>query len=115
LYRHEGGIVNTPEPAEHESEAPAAAERIRDLSEESGRRGSPMVSSIAMQTRLFDVYDEVAVSPEALALLQQHLKLTLERTWYRPDEIESLASQIESYLADQEAAGDAGEELPEPV
>ena len=76
-----------------------------------------MVSSLAMQTRLFDVYDEVAASPEALALLQQHLKLTLERTWYRPEEIETLASQMETYLADQETAADAGagEELPEPV
>jgi hypothetical protein len=98
-----------------------AAERIRDLSEESGRRGSPMVSSLAMQTRLFDVYDEVAASPEALALLQRHLQLTLERTWYRHEEIESLASQIEDYLAAhddaQESEGPKGPdaELPDPV
>jgi hypothetical protein len=92
-----------------------AAERIRTLSEESGRRGNPMISSLAMQTRLFDVYDEVAASPEALALLQRHLQLTLERTWYRPDEIETLASQIETYLAadgtdvDLTATEDAGD------
>jgi hypothetical protein len=93
----------------------AAADRIRTLSEESGRRGSPMISSLAMQTRLFDVYDEVAASPDALALLQHHLQLTLERTWYRPDEIETLAGQIETYLAAEDVIAEIDPGADDPA
>jgi hypothetical protein len=58
-----------------------------------------MVSAEAMQTRLFDVYDDVVNAPDALTLVQNHLKLTLERTWYNADEVGKLADQVDWLLA----------------
>lgn len=73
--------------------------RIRLLTTESEARGTPMVSAEAMQTRLFDVYDDVVNAPDALTLVQNHLKLTLERTWYNADEVGKLADQVDWLLA----------------
>ncbi len=60
-----------------------------------------MVSSQSLQNRLFEIYDAASAVPEALALVQHNLALTLDRTWYTSAEIEALADQIE-WLLDRE-------------
>jgi hypothetical protein len=85
---------------------PTPGRRLRDLVGEATGRGAPMVSSHAMQSRLFSVYDDVASQPEALALVQRHLGLTLDRTWYSAREVESLASILDGMLD--------GGDVPEP-
>ena len=70
-----------------------AGDQIRALVGEAGERGAPMVSAQAMQARLFRIYD--TVTGEALALVQRHLGLTLDRTWYSAEEITALADQID--------------------
>jgi hypothetical protein len=73
----------------------APADRIRSLVAEAEARGAPMVSAQAMQAKLFTIYDEASVVPEALALVQRHLGLTLDRTWYSEEEIDQLADQLD--------------------
>ena len=51
-----------------------------------------------MQARLFSVYDAAAAAGDALALVQQQLTLTLNRGYYDPDEIETMADQLDSLL-----------------
>ena len=99
----------------------APAQRVRDLVAETEIRGAPMISSQALQRRLFEVYDAASAVPEALALVQHNLGLTLDRTWYSAAEIEGLADQIDWLLAsaslqtidvvalDEEAAADIDE------
>jgi len=82
--------------------------RVRDLVAESAVRGAPMISARAVQDRLFSVYDAAAVVPEALALVQRHLGLTLDRNWYSPQEIDLLAGQLDDLLVTGVLAG-AGE------
>jgi hypothetical protein len=77
------------------------AGRLRALIAETEVRGAPMVSSQSLQNRLFEIYDAASAVPEALALVQHNLALTLERTWYTSAEIEALADQIE-WLLDRE-------------
>lgn len=88
------------------------AERIRSLVVEAEVRGAPMVSAQAMQAKLFTVYDDASAVPGALALVQRHLGLTLDRTWYSADEIERLAGELDMLLSLDAAvtavAGDAG-------
>jgi hypothetical protein len=77
------------------------AGRLRALIGETEARGAPMVSSQSLQNRLFEIYDAASAVPEALALVQHNLGLTLDRTWYTSAEIEALADQIE-WLLDRE-------------
>ncbi len=84
------------------AEAPAPtgrpADRIREAVEETAGRGAPMVSAQVMQAKLFAVYDDARAEPEALALVQRHLQLTLERSWYSTEEVEDLADQLDWLL-----------------
>jgi hypothetical protein len=52
-----------------------------------------------MQAKLFSVYDAAAAAEDALALVQQQLTLTLDRSYYEADEIESMAAQLDYLLA----------------
>jgi hypothetical protein len=63
-----------------------------------------------MQARLFSVYDAAAAAEDALALVQQQLTLTLNRSYYEADEIESMADQLDSLLA-LESLGLSDEDL----
>jgi hypothetical protein len=95
-----------------------AAGRIRAARAEAEQRGAPMVSSLAMQAKLFDVYDDASAVPEALALVQRHLRLTLDRTWYSPQEVEDLADQLDWLLGlgpGETAAPDEGPDVDEPA
>lgn len=74
------------------------ADRIRLAVEESAARGAPMVSAQLVQAKLFSVYDDAVAVPEALTLVQQHLRLTLDRTWYSAKEVEDLADQLDWLL-----------------
>ncbi len=75
------------------------SEQIRSLVGEAELRGAPMVSAQAMQTRLFAVYDAVSEVPDALALVQRQLGLTLDRTWYSEAEITALADQLDQFMS----------------
>jgi hypothetical protein len=77
---------------------PTPGDALRALPTEAQRRGTRFVSAQAMQAKLFDVYDAAAAAEEALALVQQHLTLTLNRNYYEADEIESMAAQLDSLL-----------------
>lgn len=57
-----------------------------------------MVSAQIMQAKLFSVYEDASAEPEALALVQRHLQLTLERSWYSAQEVEELADQLDWLL-----------------
>src|SRR5471032_508733 len=59
-------------------------------------RGTRFVSAQAMQARLFSVYDAAAAAEDALALVQQQLTLTLNRSYYEADEIEHMASELDA-------------------
>jgi len=83
----------------------AAARRIRSLNAEADERGAPMVSAEAMQARLFEIYDEAMTHPEALELVQRHLQLTLERTWYSEEEVIALADKLDWLLGVSTPAG----------
>jgi hypothetical protein len=74
------------------------ADRIRAAVEETADRGAPMISAQVMQEKLFAVYDDARAEPEALALVQRHLQLTLERSWYSAKEVEDLADQLDWLL-----------------
>ena len=62
------------------------------------QRGTRLVSAKAMQARLFSVYDAAAAAEEALALVQEQLTLTLNRSYYDADEIESTATALDALL-----------------
>jgi len=90
------------------------AERIRSLLDEAELRGAPMVSAQAMQAKLFMVYDDASAVPDALALVQRHLGLTLDRTWYSADEVERLAGELDMLLSlDAAVTAGAGEAVAE--
>jgi hypothetical protein len=86
-----------------------AARQVRSLVVEASDRGAGTVSAEALQSRLFEIYDEVLTSPEALELVQQHLRRTLDRTWYGADEVAALADQIDWFLTVE-----PGIEVPDP-
>lgn len=69
-----------------------------------------MASSQAVQARLFGLYDEVSDVPEALKLVQRELKLTLDRTWFSEQELDSLADELDRLLE----LGSAEPEIEEP-
>jgi hypothetical protein len=78
---------------------PTPGDLLRSLPVEAETRGTRYVSAQAMQARLFSVYDAAAAAEEALAMVQQQLTLTLNRSYYEADEIKDLAAQLDSLLA----------------
>ncbi len=72
---------------------------LRALPIEAADRGTRFVSAQAMQARLFSVYDAAAAAEDALALVQNKLTLTLDRSYFDADEIEQMAGQLDSLLA----------------
>jgi hypothetical protein len=77
---------------------PTPGDLLRSLPTEAKERGTRFVSAQAMQARLFSVYDAAAAAEDALALVQQQLTLTLNRSYYEASEIESMADQLDSLL-----------------
>ena len=71
---------------------------LRALPAEAAGRGTRFISAQAMQARLFSVYDAAAAAEDALALVQDQLTLTLNRSYYEADEIEQMAQQLDSLL-----------------
>jgi hypothetical protein len=78
---------------------PTPGDLLRSLPVEAESRGTRYVSAQAMQARLFSVYDAAAAAEAALAMVQQQLTLTLNRSYYEADEIQNLAAQLDSLLA----------------
>lgn len=105
------GTIDGTDEAQVLLELAAPAEPLRVLVTETEARGAPMVSSEGLQRRLFEVYDVASTVPEALALVQRNLGLTLDRTWYSAAEVHALADQIDALLA----AGPAVQVDPEPA
>lgn len=97
-----------PAPTVGPTEGGRAAGRIREAAAEAAQRGAPMVSAQAVQAKLFQVYDDAADVPEALALVQRHLRLTLDRTWYSAQEIDDLADQLDWLLGLGPGGAEAG-------
>ena len=62
-----------------------------------------------MQARLFSVYDAAAAAEDALALVQDQLTLTLNRSYYEADEIELMATQLDTLLSLDTVDRTAGE------
>ena len=86
--------------AESTSTAPATpGDALRALPAEAADRGTRFVSAQAMQARLFSVYDAAAAAEDALALVQDQLTLTLNRSYYEAGEIEQMAQQLDALLA----------------
>jgi hypothetical protein len=82
-----------------EDREPTPGDALRSLPTEAQQRGTRFVSAHAMQAKLFSVYDAAAAAEEALALVQEQLTLTLDRSYYEADEIESMADQLDYLLA----------------
>jgi hypothetical protein len=78
--------------------APSPGDQLRALPAEAQQRGTRFISAQAMQARLFSVYDAAAAAEEALDLVQQQLTLTLNRSYYEADEIETMAAQLDALL-----------------
>jgi hypothetical protein len=74
-------------------------DQLRTLPTEAQERGTRFVSAQAMQAKLFSVYDAAAAAEDALALVQEQLTLTLNRSYYEADEIETMARELDSMLA----------------
>jgi hypothetical protein len=83
----------------NEDREPTPGDVLRTLPTEAQQRGTRFISAQAMQAKLFSVYDAAAAAEDALALVQQQLTLTLNRSYYDADEIETMASQLDSLLA----------------
>ncbi len=73
-------------------------DQLRTLPTEAQERGTRFVSAQAMQAKLFSVYDASAAAEDALALVQQQLTLTLNRSYYEVEEIERMAAQLDALL-----------------
>jgi hypothetical protein len=78
---------------------PTPGDVLRTLPTEAEQRGTRFISAQAMQAKLFSVYDAAAAAEDALALVQHQLTLTLNRSYYDADEIENMASQLDSLLS----------------
>ena len=89
----------TAEQVATEDRQPTPGDVLRTLPTEAQQRGTRFISAQAMQAKLFSVYDAAAAAEDALALVQQQLTLTLNRSYYDADEIEKMASQLDSLLA----------------
>jgi len=77
---------------------PSPGDLLRLLPTEAEQRGTRFVSAQAMQARLFSVYDAAAAAEDALALVQEQLTLTLNRSYYEASEIETMASELDALL-----------------
>ncbi len=97
MEQDEAGQV--PDVATTQGRTPTPGDALRTLPTEAQRRGTRFVSAQAMQAKLFSVYDAAAAAEDALALVQQQLTLTLDRSYYDAEEIESMATQLDSLLA----------------
>ncbi len=86
-------------------------DQLRALPTEAKDRGTRFVSAQAMQARLFSVYDAATAAEDALALVQQQLTLTLNRSYYDAEEIERMAAELDSLLAVESLELDAGTTL----
>jgi hypothetical protein len=86
---------------------------LRALPDEARRRGTRLVSANAMQARLFSVYDAAAAAEEALALVQEQLTLTLNRSYYDADEIETTAARLDALLVPNVVSRDPAMSRPE--
>ncbi|MBF6556774.1 MAG: hypothetical protein IVW52_11490 [Acidimicrobiales bacterium] len=84
---------------ETDGQGPTPGDVLRSLPSEAQQRGTRFVSAQAMQAKLFSVYDAATAAEDALALVQQQLTLTLDRSYYEADEIESMAAQLDYLLA----------------
>ena len=84
---------------EHAEQAATPGDALRSLPSEAAVRGTRFISAKAMQARLFSVYDAAAAAEDALALVQNQLTLTLNRSYYEAGEIEQMAQQLDSLLA----------------
>jgi hypothetical protein len=82
-----------------EVKVPTPGDVLRTLPTEAHERGTRFISAQAMQAKLFSVYDAAAAAEDALALVQHQLTLTLNRSYYNAEEVESMASQLDSLLA----------------
>ncbi|HEY5097341.1 MAG TPA: hypothetical protein VII46_04800, partial [Acidimicrobiales bacterium] len=82
-----------------EDRGPTPGDVLRTLPTEAQQRGTRFISAQAMQAKLFSVYDAAAAAEDALALVQEQLTLTLNRSYYDAEEIESMAAQLDSLLA----------------
>jgi hypothetical protein len=81
-----------------EDREPTPGDLLRSLPAEAETRGTRFVSAQAMQARLFSIYDAAAAAEDALAMVQQQLTLTLDRSYYEADEIANMAEQLDSLL-----------------
>jgi hypothetical protein len=88
---------NTQEAATSGNVTPGDA--LRALPAEAAGRGTRFVSAKAMQARLFSVYDAATAAEDALALVQNQLTLTLNRSYYEAEEIEQMATQLDTLLS----------------
>ena len=95
----EPSMVGDLEEAGAEGRTPTPGDVLRTLPSEAQQRGTRFISAQAMQAKLFSVYDAAAAAEDALALVQQQLTLTLNRSYYDADEVESMASQLDALLA----------------
>jgi hypothetical protein len=91
--------VTSPPDRVTEDRGPTPGDVLRTLPTEAQQRGTRFISAQAMQAKLFSVYDAAAAAEDALALVQEQLTLTLNRSYYDADEIESMAAQLDSLLA----------------
>ncbi len=95
------------------SSAPATpGDALRALPVEAADRGTRYVSAQAMQARLFSVYDAATAAEDALALVQDQLTLTLNRSYYEAGEIEQMAQQLDDLLALDTAEDTRGSSSP---
>ncbi|MGA8369958.1 MAG: hypothetical protein WB765_07485 [Acidimicrobiales bacterium] len=81
-----------------EDREPTPGDLLRSLPAEAETRGTRFVSAQAMQARLFSIYDAAAAAEDALAMVQQQLTLTLNRSYYEADEITSMAEELDALL-----------------
>ena len=84
---------------EHAEQAATPGDALRALPAEAADRGTRYISAKAMQARHFSVYDAATAAGDALALVQDQLTLTLNRSYYEAAEIEQMAHQLDSLLA----------------
>jgi hypothetical protein len=113
----EPGSANSINQSSRDSHHSTPGDALRTLPTEAQERGTRFISAQAMQAKLFSVYDAAAAAEDALALVQQQLTLTLDRSYYEADEIESMAAQLDYLLTldtldlpDEDLASDLSDE-----
>jgi hypothetical protein len=98
VSNQQGSTEQDSTPEVSEDREPTPGDLLRSLPVEAETRGTRYVSAQAMQARLFSIYDAAAAAEDALAMVQQQLTLTLDRSYYEADEIKSMAAQLDSLL-----------------